>query len=107
MVVDEADIADRAAANLRGQLGDFVVGDFGGGIENVKRAQSSQPLRLVGRFRERRSGSLRGRLSDEDLIVTGTKSPFFTAGGIETDIILSPPTLFDHRQHCVKLGQTI
>ena len=77
MVVDEADIADRAAANLRGQLGDFVVGDFRRGIENVKRAQSSQPLRLVGRFRERRSGSLRGRLSDEDLIVTGTKSPFF------------------------------
>jgi hypothetical protein len=49
MVVDEADIADGAAANLRCQFGDFVIGDFRRGIENVEGAKSRQSLAWRGR----------------------------------------------------------
>jgi uncharacterized protein (DUF2237 family) len=52
IVVDKADKSDGAATNLCRQFGDFVVGDFWRTIENVKRAQGSQPLRLIGGNRE-------------------------------------------------------
>jgi hypothetical protein len=43
IIIDETDIADRAATNLRCQFGDFVIGDFRCGIENAERSQGSQP----------------------------------------------------------------
>jgi hypothetical protein len=54
IVVNEADVADRASTDLRRQFRDFVIGDFGRAIHDVERAQRSQPLRLVSGDRERR-----------------------------------------------------
>jgi hypothetical protein len=58
IVVDRADSAYGAAANLCGKFGDFVIGDFRRRIEDMERVQSSQPMRFVGRCRERLRGSL-------------------------------------------------
>ena len=62
---------DRAAANLCRQFGDFVIGNVRRGIENVERAQSCEPLRLVVGDRERHDRFLCGRLAADSLSVVG------------------------------------
>ena len=53
IVVHEADVGDWALADLRRELADLVIGDVGGCIEDIEGANSGEPLRLVGGYRER------------------------------------------------------
>ena len=50
IVVHQADIGDWTLANFRGQFPDFVIGNFGGGIEDIECTNGGKPLCLIGRY---------------------------------------------------------
>jgi hypothetical protein len=50
IIVHQADIGDWTLANFRGQFPDFVIGKFGGCIEDIESTNDGKPLCFVGRY---------------------------------------------------------